>query len=221
MPSYCNTSCVLLLLQHTMALTWLRCLVPLAAVLSCPAVSAHPSARAHAHVQAHADADVDADAHAQRVTAQCRWPENASGIECDMDLGRSQAGSPSATACAASCCARLDCASWQWSGTNCGASSGCGCWLGHKNVDGRPTGCHAASASICGFEYSYGVHGCVAVKSWSWYPKELQPYRAVHRMATSVTSRRCVDTESGRSLCFTRINIYNHTYTHQGLAVQR
>ena len=79
----------------------------------------------------------------------CRWPANASKVECDMDLGHmSQAGS--ADECMALCCGRLDCASWQYSAPGCGASSGCGCWLGHKNVGGHPTGCRPNPAWVGG-----------------------------------------------------------------------
>ena len=33
----------------------------------------------------------------------CSWPANYSRLQCDMDLGRSVAGSPSPQACMATC----------------------------------------------------------------------------------------------------------------------
>ena len=81
--------------------------------------------------------------------AACEIPANASGIQCDMDLGR-RAAAVTPAACAAACCAEPECAAWQYGNASCGASDGCGCWLGHINVGGQPTGCHAAAAWIGG-----------------------------------------------------------------------
>ena len=67
----------------------------------------------------------------------CEFPANVSGVQCDMDLGARKAAR-SAADCAALCCADDRCAAWQWSNASCGASAGCGCWLGHRNADGTP-----------------------------------------------------------------------------------
>ena len=48
------------------------------------------------------------------------------------------------------CCNNPTCATWQWANASCGASSGCGCWLGHKNINGAPTGCHPADTWVGG-----------------------------------------------------------------------
>ena len=87
--------------------------------------------------------------HPAAALGSCEWPANASGVECDMDLGH-HAAAATPTACASACCANPKCAAWQWGNASCGASSGCGCWLGHKNVDGKPTGCRNSAAWIGG-----------------------------------------------------------------------
>ena len=89
------------------------------------------------------------DVHPAAALGSCEWPANASHIQCDMDLGH-QGAAATPTACASACCANPKCAAWQWGNSSCGASSGCGCWLGHKNVDGKPTGCRNSAAWIGG-----------------------------------------------------------------------
>ena len=83
------------------------------------------------------------------ASATCTWPHSASGVECDMDLGH-RAALASSAACEAACCANGLCATWQYGDASCGATSGCGCWLGHKNEGGKPTGCRVSAHWVGG-----------------------------------------------------------------------
>eukprot|EP01043_Picozoa_sp_COSAG02_P066647 COSAG02_NODE_10442_length_1940_cov_1.389462_1_plen_425_part_00 len=142
-------------------------------------LSTSPAATKPHEYQRRVDAGTGAFFHVDRKDAlaqplgTCEWPANASHIQCDMDLGhvplrlslfpgqtcvltsligrsRHYAAAGTPAACVSACCSDPKCAAWQWGNASCGASAGCGCWLGHRNVDGAPTGCRDNDAWIGG-----------------------------------------------------------------------
>ena len=85
------------------------------------------------------------------LRSACSFPHDLRGQQCDMDIGH-QTAAKSAASCAEACCANKRCSSWNWGNYTCGNqhTSGCGCWLGAKNENGRATGCGQNAAWIGG-----------------------------------------------------------------------